>query len=181
MSTQTDFNAAYYASQPSGLQQLPVSTGEAQTFAGAGFIIDVPIMVWGYDPWTTMKIRQDNGMTWVPSALQLPLGDPRGFALPNVTPLPGQQAYPSTPPAGSIKVRTNPADFPTFGPATPVPPSQTPASADFVGPEAIGNLYLVLPGDPTANGQKVTDSRGTFLKVSVQTPFGFSVHYEKVA
>ena len=72
----------------------------ATQLASEGYSIDVPIMVWGWDPSTTMSMREADGYTWVPSALQTPVQDAPG--LPSMGTL---AAYdPNSPPAGSIAV-----------------------------------------------------------------------------
>ncbi len=98
---------AYWAMQPSAVQalrDLPDSArgAAAQALASQGYTIDVPIMVWGWDPLATMVQRQIDGYTWVPSGMQdsLPLG-------PGIT-FPGRQSYdPTSPPPGSIMVSTD--------------------------------------------------------------------------
>lgn len=98
---------AYWAMQPAAVQALrnisdPTARGEmAQQLANEGYAIDVPIMVWGWDPLITMTIRQNSGYTWVPSANQGALPTAPNCALP------GLPAYdPNHPPAGSIMVST---------------------------------------------------------------------------
>src|SRR5271155_2187828 len=110
--TQQQFDQAYWASQPPQIQALPSITdpdqraAEAATLATSGFTIDVPIMVWGWDPYLVMTMREQFGYTWVPSALQPPVTIAPGTAQPGVV------AYdPLHPPAGSIKVSTNIADY----------------------------------------------------------------------
>ena len=72
----------------------------ATQLASEGYSIDVPIMVWGWDPSITMAMRQADGYTWVPSALQNPVEDAPG--LPSLGTV---AAYnPNNPPAGSISV-----------------------------------------------------------------------------
>ena len=66
---------AYWASQPPAVQALQNMPDDqryaaAQQLANEGYTIDVPIMVWGWDPLATMVMRQDDGLTWVPSAMQ---------------------------------------------------------------------------------------------------------------
>ncbi|GEM_PF-2224314 len=97
---------AYWASQPAAVQALRYAPDDqkvelAQQLASEGYSIDVPIMVWGWDPLATMIQRQEEGYTWVPSALQPSVG-----VAPGVT-MPGQDSYnPNRPPAGSIQVST---------------------------------------------------------------------------
>jgi hypothetical protein len=70
---------SYWASQPPEVQALRDIPDEAQRTAKAheladqGYLIDVPIMVWNWDPLTTMVVRQNQGFTWVPSANQKPV------------------------------------------------------------------------------------------------------------
>jgi len=99
------FDDAYWASQPSAVQQLRdmqdlgQRTQLAQQLAQQGYSIDNTIMVWGWDPAITTQLRESMGYTWVPSALQQPLQ-----SRPGVT-APGFPAYdPNNPPAGSIAV-----------------------------------------------------------------------------
>ncbi len=175
---QLAFNAAYWASKPPEVRALAtiydqdVRTSQASTLAMQGFVIDVPIMVWGWDPYLCMGLRQNFGYTWVPSALQPNVSIAPGLSAP------GTVAYdPKNPPGGSIKVSTNLADYPAFDPA----PAEPPVVTDYVGVQTMGNMYLVVPGDHTPNGVEVTNDRGTFVKRLVQTPFGFNAYYEKKA
>ena len=98
---------AYWAMQPLAVQALrnmpDAERGQAaQELANEGYTIDVPIMVWGWDPLATMVQRQIDGYTWVPSANQasIPAGPGIDF--------PGRPSYdPNNPPPGSIKVSTD--------------------------------------------------------------------------
>lgn len=99
------FNDAYWAKQPAAVQQLRSVTDQGQRtllgtqLASQGYKIDVPIMVWGWDPSQVTSLRQSYGYTWVPSALQNPVGVAPGLSEP------GMQSYdPNNPPAGSITV-----------------------------------------------------------------------------
>jgi hypothetical protein len=178
--TQQQFDQAYWASQPPQVQALEGITdqdqraSQAATLATGGFIIDVPIMVWGWDPYLVMTMRAQFGYTWVPSALQPPVTIAPGLAQP------GAVAYdPLHPPPGSIKVSTNIADYPPFIP----PPQPTPQSPveDPVGMQSIGDIYLSVPGETYPNGATFTDSRGTFEKHLVVTPFGLNAYWELIA
>lgn len=99
------FDAAYWASQPAPVQQLqqiqdPTQRTEvAEQLAQQGYAIDVPIMVWGWDPAITTAARESMGYTWVPSALQQPVESAPGLISSGQTPY-----DPSHPPAGSITV-----------------------------------------------------------------------------
>ena len=179
-SVQTAFDKAYWASQPPELEALPAiadlgqRTTRAAALAAQGFSVDVPIMVWGWDPYLVMTMRTNYGYTWVPSALQ-----PNISVAPGVT-QPGAVAYdPTHPPPGSIKVSTNIADYPPLTPPAPVP--QLATDGDPVGPLSVGTLYLSVVGDNYPDGAKFTDSRGTFLKHVTITPFGRGNYWEKIS
>jgi len=98
-------NDAYWAKQPKAVQQLRniQDTGQrsmlATQLASQGYSIDVPIMVWGWDPGITTQLRQSYGYTWVPSALQQPIPEAPGINNPGGTPYDAAH-----PPAGSISV-----------------------------------------------------------------------------
>ena len=97
---------AYWASQPAAVQALRYAPDDqkgamAQQLASEGYAIDVPIMVWGWDPLATMIQRQEEGYTWVPSALQQSVQVAPGVSMP------GETSYnPNQRPAGSIEVST---------------------------------------------------------------------------
>jgi|ERR1700722_10507269 hypothetical protein len=178
--TQQQFDQAYWLSQPPEVQALQgVAPDQRATQAAAlatnGFTVDVPIMVWGWDPYLVMQMRVQYGYTWVPSALQPPVSIAPGLAQPGVV-----SYNPLDPPAGSIKVSTNIADYPPFIPP-PQPTPQTPSGSDPVGLQSIGNIYLSVPGETYPDGATFTDSRGTFQKNIVVTPFGRSSYWEKIA
>jgi hypothetical protein len=179
--TQQQFDQAYWASQPPEVQALPgiadptQRATQAATLATNGFTIDVPIMVWAWDAYLVMQMRAQFGYTWVPSALQPPVSIAPGLAQPGVV------TYdPLHPPPGSIKVSTNIADYPPFV-VPPQPTPQTPAGDDPVGLQSIGSIYLSVPGETYQNGATFTDSRGTFQKHMVVTPFGRSGYWEKIS
>lgn len=164
------FDSAYWASQPPEVQALnglSDPSTRAMDLATQGFIIDVPIMVWQWDPWKVMNLRQQYGYTWVPSALQPPIQEAPGLNAPGSTPY-----DPNHPPAGSIEVSTNIAAYPPY--PVPTPPPAPAAATDYVGALNFANVYFALPGDPTLDGVTVADSRGTFVKhrTVTQTPFG---------
>jgi hypothetical protein len=97
---------AYWAEQPPAVQALrnipdDQRAAAAQDLANQGYTIDVPIMVWGWDPLVTMTQRAADGFTWVPSALQPAVPVAPGDSFPN---LPSYD--PNTPPPGSIPVST---------------------------------------------------------------------------
>lgn len=96
---------AYWSKQPAPVQQLREIDDMSQRQAlatqlsGAGFQIDVPIMVWGWDAGKTTALRQSAGYSWVPSALQAPVTAAPGITGPGIIPY-----DPNNPPPGSIKV-----------------------------------------------------------------------------
>jgi hypothetical protein len=98
------FDAAYWAGQPAAVQQLENIQNPEQRAALAeqltqqGYSIDVPIMVWGWDPAITTSARESMGYTWVPSAGQAPVE-----AAPGLT-FAGSTYNPAQPPPGSITV-----------------------------------------------------------------------------
>ena len=70
------FDSAYWASQPLPVQALqkqdPSQSARytlAMSLAQQGYFIDVPIMVWGWDPYITMYMRQVDGYTTYPDSL----------------------------------------------------------------------------------------------------------------
>jgi|SRR5579871_1395869 len=96
---------SYWASQPAAVQQLRNIDDEnaraamASQLASQGYTVDVPVMVWGWDPVKTMQMRQTAGYTWVPSAMQNPVEAAPGLTAPGMTPY-----DPNNPPPGSISV-----------------------------------------------------------------------------
>jgi hypothetical protein len=179
---QTAFDKAYWAAQPPevvALLKVPDQTqraSQAMTLAIQGFTIDNPIDVWGWDPYQVMQLRQDYGYTWVPSYLQPAIQEVPGKNLPGLTPY-----DPAHPPAGSIKVSLNLADYPPFTP--PAAPVVNP-SLSFVGNYSYTNaagiqVYTVGANDKTPNGGVVKEDRGTFIKHVVPGPFGKYQWYEK--
>lgn len=103
---QQAFDDSYWASQPAPVQALrsmqdPEQRTELATqLANEGYSIDVPIMVWGWDPSVVTSMRQADGYTWVPSALQNPVE-----VAPGLPSFGTSAAYnPNNPPAGSIAV-----------------------------------------------------------------------------
>lgn len=103
-SSPASFDEAYWAQQPAPVQQLrniqdPTERAELATqLADEGYSIDVPIMVWGWDPQITTQARESMGYTWVPSALQQPVEVAPGLTFNGAT------YNASNPPAGSITV-----------------------------------------------------------------------------
>ena len=96
---------AYWANQPAAVQQLREIDDSEQRLelgthlASQGYAIDVPIMIWGWDAGKVTTMRQANGYTWVPSALQQPVTAAPGLTGPGIIPY-----DPAHPPIGSILV-----------------------------------------------------------------------------
>ena len=99
------FDDAYWASQPAAVQQLRTMTDQTQreelgaTLTSEGYAIDVPIMIYGWDPEVTTNLREGDGYTWVPAEGQAPIQEAPGIQLGALTPY-----DPNSPPAGSIQV-----------------------------------------------------------------------------
>lgn len=111
--SQEQFVTAYKAAQPAPVKALmamdplnpTAKQAEAANLAQAGYVIDDAIMVNNWDAWITTITRLQEGLTWTPSAAQLPLGQPGGIALPGVPTQGTQTAYnPKVVPAGAIVV-----------------------------------------------------------------------------
>lgn len=103
---QQAFDDSYWASQPAPVQALRYMQDQNQRealatqLANEGYSIDVPIMVWGWDPSVTMTMRQAEGYTWVPSGLQSPVE-----MAPGLPAMGSMTAYnPNQAPTGSITV-----------------------------------------------------------------------------
>ena len=101
------FDDAYWAKQPAPVQALRDIDDEDQRMqlagqlARQGYAIDVPIMIWGWDPAKVTNLRMSYGYTWVPSALQPPVE-----LAPGLPPVGTLLAYdPGNPTPGSILVR----------------------------------------------------------------------------
>ena len=96
---------AYWAKQPAAVQQLREISNEPERYqlaselAAQGYSIDVPVMVWGWDAGITTQLRESDGYTWVPSALQQPVSEAPGVNTAGLTPY-----NPANPPPGSILV-----------------------------------------------------------------------------
>lgn len=183
VATQQAFDAVYWASQPPAIQAAfgpstapsrwlqpgvvhPAVTSaqaagnallaQAVALAQAGYTVDPQIDLWGWDPYTTQLGRVQGGYTWVPSLLQPGVKIAPGLNEPGFVPY-----NPSAPPAGSIKVSINPADYPAW----PVPPPPLVVARSPVGPLLTGNTFLAnMPESaPFKNGQAITVSGRVFV------------------
>jgi hypothetical protein len=177
LTTQQTFDATYWAAQQPEVAALPgiadptARANRAAALAMKGFTIDVPIQVWGWDPFLVMQMRSQFGYTWVPSALQPPVSIAPGISQPGVV------SYdPLHPPLGSIKVSLNLPDYPAIAPVVAVTAPGAPT--DPVGQESLGNIYLSVVGDTYQDGATFTDTRGSFLKHLIVTPFGKNAYWE---
>jgi hypothetical protein len=99
------YDDAYWASQPPAVQALRNTDDYSQRselaakLSAEGYDVDVPIMVYGWDPAKITAARESYGYTWVPSAAQTPVEQAPGISTP------GGTAYnANNPPAGSIAV-----------------------------------------------------------------------------
>lgn len=133
----------YWANKPPKVRALRGMSPEtvslaAKQLADQGFLIDVPIMVYQWEPVTVMGIRLNQGFTWVPSGNQPNIPVMPGLSFPG---LPGYD--PNNPPADSIKVSISAADYPAFDPPAPPP---APLPTNVVGTRQWGNVYGYGPG-----------------------------------
>jgi len=158
------FNQAYWLSKaPEVRTAFDVNkTEQEQRDAAAhdlmkrGYIIDREIMIWAQDPYKIMATREFYGYTWVPNAAQ-----PATWAQVG-----GAPYDPKNPPAGSITVSTNIADYPPFIP--PAPPAPAPTS--YVGPLIFNGFYVSLPGNPAKDGDETIKDGVTYVLHTY--PFG---------
>lgn len=104
----TDQADAYWAMHPPEVQALrsiqdPGERGQmGQELANRGFSIDNEIMILGWDPYMTMKVRQESGYTWFPA-----IGQWMTPVAPGIS-FPGLPSYdPNNAPQGSIRVSTD--------------------------------------------------------------------------
>lgn len=74
-----EFEPAYIAAQPAAVQaalKLPLGgprEAKMTELAQDGYLIDAPIMIWGWGSWWTTNERLADHYTWIPSALQPPI------------------------------------------------------------------------------------------------------------
>lgn len=180
LTPQAIFDSAYWAHQAppvAALQNMagdfgaPTPSGRTSTamaLATQGYSVDVPIMVWGWDPYLVMLSREQYGYTWVPSALSAPVQMAPGVAEA------GQIPYDAAnPPAGSIKVSLALSDYPPYLSPVSAPPPAVP-SASCVGVATGAGFYSAINGAgcPANDGQVYSgDGRGTFVFHLSVSPF----------
>lgn len=173
-------NEIYWASRDPRIQALQklnnVSSDgthprfdQAVVLAQQGLVINAVIDAWGTDAGQIMALWEFYGYTWVPSILQPGVQEAPGFNQPGLTPY-----DPNNPPAGSIKVSTDAADYPPF--AEPEPPGPVDLTlTDVGGPIYPGsNVYSGIGDTQTVNdGEVITGSKGTFraTKTVYRSPF----------
>jgi len=98
----------------SSMDAYGIAEAVGQTLVTAGKtdqanLIDVPIMVWGWDPVGVMTLRQQLGYTWVPSALQPPTE-----IIPGLMAAGTNSSAPVSPGPMYIKVSIDAADYPVY-------------------------------------------------------------------
>ncbi len=184
---QQKFDAAFNAAQSPAAQKvlaMPVSSSAelsareaaAVALAKTGYLVEGKIFGWGFDPYLTMQAYAQAGYTWVPNILQ-PVPLPPGLSFPGVAPY-----DPNNPPAGSIKVDLNPADYVPFAQPTVAPPP--PAPSYYIGPLIPGTSEYYT-NDSQPDGFTITTSAGTFTKTRqvVPGPFGNWIvqYYTKIS
>lgn len=161
-----DFNAAYVAHQPLEIQHLlsvddpDQAAALAQTLTGKGYLIDVPIMVWHWDPFETMRMRIYYGYTWVPS-----LGGAPVQTAPGLSSIPGLMPYdPANRPPASIKVSLDLGDYPPYVVLPPPGPAPQPVM-NMVGKETVKGMFEALWPAPQKfmDGSMVTQDGKTYL------------------
>lgn len=109
-----NFEDAYWAAQPPAVQalrhidDLEQRQKLAGELLGAGYKLDIPIMVWGWGAQNTTQSRQAYGYTWVPHAMQEAIKIAPGLTMPGVDPY-----DPNNPPPDSILVE-NPQATPNW-------------------------------------------------------------------
>ncbi len=143
---QQDFDNAYWLHQPIPVRAMrrnvpgteaPTDAAQlqlAQNLMGQGYLIDGPIMLWGWGPYQVMLLRRLYGFSSVPALNEDPTGVKTG--------------------EGSIRVSTNISDYPPLDPP-PVPAEHPALNGIYVGSTWGNGVYASLSGDPTADGQKV--------------------------
>lgn len=132
----------------------------AVELAKQGYRIDRAIMLdQAMLPQDVMAVRLANGFTWVPAANQ-----PNIPTMPGDD-MPGQTPYdPAHPPAGSIPVSVDAADYPPFGGEQPTPVAKPSVGESFV--TAKGHIFLPgigLNQNLIAEGQTVTQDSVAYL------------------
>ena len=182
MSKQADYNSAYWASKPPQVRELGLlepgskeRLDKACSLAAEGFLIDLEIDGWALDPFIRQSQRIAYMYTWWPSALQAPIPLAPGLFVPSSA---GLAPYdPLHPPAGSIKVSINLADYPSWDKPKVDPP--TIGSALSPVAQQLHDVYYASQpwdhydaGAVTGAAGVPADPRGEFLKMFTPSIFG---------
>ncbi len=175
----------YWANQPPAVRALrnlsPEDVGgAAKQLSDQGFLIDVPIMVYQWDPVTVMGLRRVWGYTWVPSGAQANVPVVPGLVVP------GMPEYdPKNAPANSIKVSIDAADYPPFDPP---PPPLPPPSTALVGTRIWANVFTFAPGarDVQGNfmvndGQQITQDGASYVAHRSTTLMGETLYFTRTS
>ena len=138
----------------------------------SGLPIDTQIMLWGWSAATTMQIRQNDGYAYVP-----PNGAPNINVGPGLPPPVGELSnYPSSMPAGWIKVSTDAVDYPAYvAPADPIVAvtySVGPFEFSQMGSDGLMHYYFGLgPNQKPPVGTRVLQDGLTFQATEVASQF----------
>lgn len=130
-----------------------------------GLPIDTQIMIWNWDPQQTMELRQINGYQWVPNYGGTNINIAPGLSMPGVL-----SNYPSSMPAGWIKVSTESADYPPYVFPTTSMPVKIP-----VGPqEGPGSPYygVMVPNPPASWPGPVANEQYVLVKIATSDVLG---------
>lgn len=169
------FDDQYWASQPPAVQalrdldDLDARQRLAGELMGAGYKIDVPIMVWGWGAQNTTNLRQAYGYTWVPHAMQEAIKIAPGLSMPGV------DSYdPHNPPPDSIPVESL-GSSPSWFPSGPSSAEVESDSGDkFILPEQI----LSTPEQVLAVKRRLAEMGLGDLEIAEQPPAKpFLVHW----
>lgn len=197
ISQQNYFNKRYRASLLAPVRRLyDLVTGStanleetdlgtlAKSLADMGYIIDVPIQVWGWNPESTMIVRHNQGFTWIPSANM-----PNIPVMPGIT-FPGQPSYdPDAPPPNSIRVVI---DADEFIPAPDMIVKDKPFNwfykHDDNGTNGVGSLWNCNANDMSDVGARYEEKNSTgkkviatYEKVAIQAAHGRVIMWEKTS
>jgi len=162
----------YWASVPDAVRNTmlplrgsPGASAAGKALAMQGYIIDVPIMVFGWSAPLVMAIRVADGYTYVASGLMAYMPPP-GKDLP-----------------GAIKVSVDAADYPPADPPPP-PPDTTTMVASLLWTDPGGTSHFApgpgaynAGGIAVSNGQKFTQAGVVYTAVVTVGPLGLTVVY----
>lgn len=183
MSRELMTNDQYWAAQPPQVRELrslhePELSTRAHELADAGFLVDVPIHVWKWAAELVMLLRDQQGLTWVPSANQEPLnlaGDALKFGFA------GRSYDPKHAPPGSIRISMYAEDYPPFDPPAPppIPSIGPPKYVSFY--TGVGNRYYSTPeGRANPAGDRVGQDGSEYRKLVIPGLMGNTHLWEKV-